>query len=86
VGNAEWSGVLLGDLLKEAGVKTGAVDVILEGADNGSIAEPPRPAGKIHFARSVPLGKALDDVLLAFAMNGTPLTPSHGFAPGHRAR
>lgn len=79
IGNAEWTGVSLGDLLKEAGVKKGAVDVILEGADNGPIAEPPRPAGKIHFARSVPLGKALDDVLLAFEMNGEPLTPSHGF-------
>lgn len=79
VGNAEWTGVSLSDLLQEAGVKTGAVEVILEGADNGPIAEPPRPAGKIHFARSVPLDKALDDVLLAFEMNGAPLTPSHGF-------
>lgn len=79
VGNAEWTGVSLGDLLRAVGVKTGAVEVILEGADSGAIAEPPRPAGKIHFARSVPLDKALDDVLLAFAMNGEPLTPAHGF-------
>ena len=79
IGNAEWTGVSLGDLLRQAGVKTGAVEVILEGADNGAIAEPPRPAGRIHFARSVPLGKALDDVLLAFAMNGERLTPAHGF-------
>lgn len=79
VGNAEWTGVSLGELLQKSGVKTGAVEVILEGADSGAIAEPPRPAGKIHFARSVPLGKALDDVLLALAMNGEPLTPSHGF-------
>jgi DMSO/TMAO reductase YedYZ molybdopterin-dependent catalytic subunit len=79
VGNAEWTGVSLGDLLQKAGVKAGAVAVILEGADSGAIAEPPRPAGKIHFARSVPLGKARDDVLLALALNGEPLTPSHGF-------
>jgi DMSO/TMAO reductase YedYZ molybdopterin-dependent catalytic subunit len=79
VGNAEWTGVSLGDLLQKAGIKTGAVEVILEGADSGAIAEPPRPAGRIHFARSVPLGKALDDVLLAFEMNGAPLTPAHGF-------
>ena len=37
VGNAEWTGVLLGDLLEEAGVKTGAVEVILEGADKGRL-------------------------------------------------
>lgn len=79
IGNAEWTGISLGDLLQKSGVKSEAVDVILEGADNGSIAEPPKPAGKIHFARSVPLGKALDDVLLAFEMNRVPLTPPHGF-------
>ena len=79
VGNAEWTGISLGELLRQAGVKAGAVEVILEGADSGSIAEPPRPAGKIHFARSVPLGKALDDVLLALEMNGAPLAPAHGF-------
>ena len=43
------------------------------------IADLPRPAGKVHFARSVPLGKAMDDVLLAFRMNGEPLSPAHGF-------
>ena len=65
----------LGELLQQAGVKSGAVEVILEGADSGAIAEPPRPAGKIHFARSVPLGKAMDDVLLAFRMNGQAPDP-----------
>src|SRR2546423_5383023 len=79
VGNAEWTGVSLGELLREAGVKDEASEVILEGADSGLIAEPPRPAGKVHFARSVPLGKALDDVLLAYKMNGEPLSPTHGF-------
>ncbi len=79
VGNAEWTGVSLGDLLREAGVKAGAVDVILEGADRGKIAEAPKPAGEIHYARSVPLGKALEGVLLATEMNGELLTPSHGF-------
>ena len=79
VGNAEWTGVSLGELLRESWVKSGAVEVILEGADEGAIAEPPRPAGKNHFARSVPLGKAMDDVLLAFQMNGEPLPPAHGF-------
>ena len=79
VGNANWTGVSLGELLRWAGVKSGAIEVILEGADEGAIAEPPRPGGKIHFARSVPLGKAMDDVLLAFEMNGEPLSAAHGF-------
>ena len=79
IGNAEWTGVSLGDLLRAAGLKSSACEVILEGADRGTISEPPRPAGPIHYARSVPLGKALDGVLLAFEMNGEPLTPAHGF-------
>ncbi len=55
------------------------MEVILEGADAGTISEPPKPAGKIHYARSVPLGKAIEGVLLAYEMNGEPLTPAHGF-------
>ena len=79
VGNAQWTGVSLGEVLRQAGVKEGALEVILEGADSGTISEAPKPAGKIHYARSVPLGKALGEVLLAYEMNGEPLTPSHGF-------
>jgi DMSO/TMAO reductase YedYZ molybdopterin-dependent catalytic subunit len=79
VGNAEWTGVRLRHVLERAGVKDGSREVILEGADKGTIAEPPRPAGAIQFARGIPLAKARDDVLLAFEMNGRPLTPAHGF-------
>ncbi|QEH38710.1 TMAO/DMSO reductase [Aquisphaera giovannonii] len=79
VGNAEWTGVPLGALLERAGVKGGAVDVILEGADRGRIDDEPKSPGEIHFARSVPLAKAAGDVLLAYAMNGEDLTPAHGF-------
>jgi DMSO/TMAO reductase YedYZ molybdopterin-dependent catalytic subunit len=79
VGNAEWTGVLLKDVLQKAGLKSEAREIILEGADNGTVAEPPRPGGKINFARSLPKEKAMDDVLLAFQMNGGPLTASHGF-------
>ena len=79
VGNAEWTGVLLSEVLQQAGIKNNACEVILEGADNGAIAELPRPDGKIHFSRSLPIEKAMDDVLLAFKMNGEPLTASHGF-------
>jgi DMSO/TMAO reductase YedYZ molybdopterin-dependent catalytic subunit len=79
IGNAEWTGVSLGEVLRQAGVRSSALEVILEGADAGALSEAPRPAGRIHYARSVPLGKALDDVLLAYAMNGETLTPAHGF-------
>jgi DMSO/TMAO reductase YedYZ molybdopterin-dependent catalytic subunit len=79
VGNAEWTGVRLRHLLERAGLKNGAREVVLEGADRGVIAELPRPAGPIHFARSIPIAKAMDDVLLALEMNGRSLTPAHGF-------
>ena len=79
VGNANWTGVLLRDVLDRAGVRDDALEVILQGADKGEIKEPPRPAGEIHYARSLPLAKARRDVLLALELNGAPLTPSHGF-------
>jgi DMSO/TMAO reductase YedYZ molybdopterin-dependent catalytic subunit len=79
VGNAEWTGVPLAAVLARAGIKDSAREVILQGADQGEIKEPPRPSGKIHYARSLPLTKANEDVLLAFKMNGRELTPAHGF-------
>lgn len=79
VGNAEWTGVPLSDLLARAGVGDAAREVILQGADEGEIKQPPRPSGKIHYARSLPLAKANEDVLIALRMNGEELTPAHGF-------
>ena len=79
VGNASWSGVPLSSVLKRAKVKSSALEVILEGADEGEIANPPKPAGRIRYARSVPLEKAKADVLLAHTMNGEKLSASHGF-------
>ncbi|HEX4764796.1 MAG TPA: sulfite oxidase [Lichenihabitans sp.] len=82
VGNAEWGGVLLRDVLELAGVKPGAVDVILVGADRGIVDGGKKTAspGPISFARSLPLAKALsEDVLLATAMNGETLTTEHGY-------
>lgn len=80
VGCAEWTGVPLAAVLERAGVHTGAVEVVLEGADSGEIKKEPQSPGKIHFARSLPLDKALQpEVILAWQMNGAPLPPSHGF-------
>ncbi len=82
VGTAEWTGVALAAVLERAGVRKGAVEVILEGADSGETQDFPNPfrtPGRIHFARSLPLAKARRDVLLAYRMNGSELTPSHGY-------
>ena len=79
VGNASWTGVPLSVVLERARVKPGAVEVILEGADEGEIANPPKPGGSICYARSLPLSKARHDVILAYEMNGEKLTASHGF-------
>ena len=79
VGTAEWTGVPLAILLDRAEVKSEAREVILEGADGGMLEEPKRPPGKLEFARSIPLAKAHEDVLLAYKMNGTELPPQHGF-------
>lgn len=75
VGNAEWTGVPLAAVLERAGLKEGALEVVLEGADKGKVEDGP---GEIHFARSIPLEKASRDVLLAYRMNGEDLSPEHG--------
>lgn len=79
VGNAEWTGVPLSAVLDRAGVKPSAVEVVLEGADVGTVNDDPKSPGPIAFARSLPLAKARrPEVLLADSMNGEPLTPDHG--------
>jgi DMSO/TMAO reductase YedYZ molybdopterin-dependent catalytic subunit len=79
VGNAKWTGVPLSAVLARAQPKSGAIEVILGGADEGEVEKTPRPTGKISFSRSLPLGKACQDVLLAYEMNGEKLSASHGF-------
>lgn len=80
VSNARWTGVSLGAILKKAGVRNGAVEVILEGADSGEPKDPPKPTGPIRFARSLPIAKATHpDVLLAHRMNDAVLPQAHGF-------
>lgn len=81
VGTARWTGVPLSAVLERAGLPevVAAWEVVLEGADRGVMTEPVPSPGEISYARSVPLAKALDDVLLAHEMNGEALTPDHGF-------
>jgi DMSO/TMAO reductase YedYZ molybdopterin-dependent catalytic subunit len=79
VGNAEWTGIPLSALLDRAKLKPGAREVVLVGADSGMIAADPATPGVIPYDRGIPLEKARrPEVLLAWAMNGQPLTPSHG--------
>lgn len=73
VGTARWRGVPLGSLLRDAGLMPGAAHVWLEAADAPGSGNDPR------FVRSLPIAKAMDDVLLAWAMNGEPLPAAHGF-------
>jgi DMSO/TMAO reductase YedYZ molybdopterin-dependent catalytic subunit len=80
VGNATWTGVPLSVLLERAGVPAEALDVIFEGADQGTVSDEPKAPGTIHYARSLPLAKARQpEVLVAYLMNGQPLPPEHGF-------
>jgi DMSO/TMAO reductase YedYZ molybdopterin-dependent catalytic subunit len=77
VGHAEWTGVPLRHVLEKAGIRSEARELLFEGQDCGTEADHPHP---MHFARSLPLAKALHlDTLLATRMNGEPLEPSHGF-------
>ena len=72
VGNAEWTGAALRDVLTLAGIRPDAVSVLLIGLDTESPEE--------GFRRVLPVSKALHpDTLLAYAMNGEVLPKDHGF-------
>ncbi|MDJ0848504.1 MAG: sulfite oxidase [Myxococcota bacterium] len=73
MGQAEWRGVRLADLLGKAGVAEEARQVGLRGADL-----PPLPTTP-PFYRSLPIARALDPTtLVAYEMNGEPIPLSHG--------
>ena len=65
--NMEYTGVPLRTLLNEAGIQTEGKWVYVEGADASS------------NGRSIPLEKALEDVLVAFKANGEALRKEHGY-------
>ncbi|MEX1995047.1 MAG: molybdopterin-dependent oxidoreductase [Steroidobacteraceae bacterium] len=73
MGNARWRGVRLKDVLADAGLGANALEVVANGADAPMLAGP-------DFVKSLPMAKALDrDTLIAFEMNGEPLSNWHGF-------
>ena len=64
---SEWTGVKLSVLLDEAGVKPQAKWVLAEGADGAAM------------GRSIPIEKAMDDTIVAYAQNGEMIRPEQGY-------
>lgn len=85
IGQAEWTGVPLGDLLRAADVREAAG---LHAAFS-CLDECEAEGERFRYGVSIPLAKAMSpEVLLAWAMNGEPLASEHGFplrvlVPGH---
>ncbi|MEU2296211.1 sulfite oxidase [Streptomyces antibioticus] len=77
IGTASWRGVRLADVLRRAGLHRRAVDVLPRGLDPDYVTADGTNLGRVR--RPLPLSKALDDVLLAYEMNGEPLPYDHGF-------
>lgn len=72
IGNALWTGVRLRDVLRSAGMRGNALEVVLEGADAGLLSTP-------DFVKSLPIDRALDEnTLIAFEMNGRSLPHWNG--------
>ena len=67
IGNAEWTGVSLAEVLGQAGVQEGAVDVVSQGGDFP------------EMQRGLPVSLAMNpDVMLVWEMNGEPLPAPNG--------
>jgi sulfane dehydrogenase subunit SoxC len=64
---SEWTGVRLSALLDRVGIKPSARWILAEGAD------------ACRHARSIPMEKALDDVIVAYGQNGEALRPEQGY-------
>ncbi|MBL4691636.1 MAG: sulfite dehydrogenase [Rhodospirillales bacterium] len=67
ISSSEWTGVALSTLLREAGVRDAAKWILVEGADASGL------------SRSLPVKKALDDCIVAYAQNGEMLRPEQGY-------
>jgi DMSO/TMAO reductase YedYZ molybdopterin-dependent catalytic subunit len=74
MGNAVWRGPRLKDVLAKAGVKAGALEVWLDGADSPVLPTTP------DFLKSLPMDKAVaDETIIATTMNGQPLPHLNGY-------
>jgi hypothetical protein len=74
MGNAEWTGVRLADLLGAAKVDKTAKHLAVHGMERPTLPVTP------PFVRGISIEKAMHpDTLIALQMNGQPLSPLHGF-------
>jgi sulfane dehydrogenase subunit SoxC len=64
---SEWTGVPLSALLNEVGVKPEGTCLVSEGADPGK------------FSHTLPMAKAMEDVIVAYGQNGEPLRVEQGY-------
>ena len=67
ISQSEWSGVALSSLLREVGVKKRGSWLLAEGAD------------ACLLTRSIPMDRAMDDILVAYAQNGEAVRPEQGY-------
>jgi sulfite oxidase len=75
IGTASWRGVPLSEVLRAVGVRAQARHVAFTSLDEALF-----EGQTVHFGGSIALEKALSpEVLLAYEMNGEPLTAEHGF-------
>jgi DMSO/TMAO reductase YedYZ molybdopterin-dependent catalytic subunit len=72
VGQALWTGVKLSDVLTKAGLKSDAKFITFVPGDHPMASKVP------PFRRSIPIEKALEDVVLAWQMNRVALPLLHG--------
>jgi DMSO/TMAO reductase YedYZ molybdopterin-dependent catalytic subunit len=76
VGTASWTGVPLRAVLERAGLRSSTREILAAGVDRGQPEDAPAP---LAYERALPLDKAMHpDTLLAWDMNGAPLTREHG--------
>ncbi|WP_051786226.1 sulfite dehydrogenase [Endozoicomonas numazuensis] len=64
---SEWTGVRLSTLLRETGLRKNANWLLAEGEDAALL------------TRSIPVEKAMDDAIIAYAQNGEAIRPEQGY-------
>jgi sulfane dehydrogenase subunit SoxC len=67
VSTSEWTGVPLATLFREAGIHPAAKWFLAEGMDSA------------RMTRSIPVEKAMDDAMIAYAQNGEAIRPEQGY-------
>jgi DMSO/TMAO reductase YedYZ molybdopterin-dependent catalytic subunit len=92
VGNAQWTGTRLADVLRSAGIQDKAAEVVFYGADQAEdVANRGAPYEVKYidtFARSMSVADAMNSAnILCYGMNGAPLPAANGYplrliAPG----